>query len=437
MQRYNKKVPQIAERGNRDFITFCKSSIDTFKAIPIQSARIDSLTLFIPLSECEVLDVRLTSSVVYWYDDVETFGDDPKRLPPQPIVKDLNDGITHRLSLFQFPNEDFKRVQIVVTTKYLKEQYFEGITIYNFHSIVDTINAHGLIKVSLKGVFNAVCNDIDICTNHRLDFESYKTALPIIHDGVIDTKRPFVKVLKPEIKGKKSKRRNDPNNIGLQFNEKRKSGSIKMPFIKYYNKENEILTNSVTFYNRFLKDYLKNNNETVKDLKRVESTVKNYRHREWLIKRLQITDNELKTFGDWLTLPQLTLDEIHRANQLQYFSSTIRTRNKNLTPLDQFLCVLIHDVLEGGKEPNDIYKMLDFIESDNKNTLKSAKSRLSKKLDFLIPQILYNGKSFDLEKLNRPIVEFLNELGLWDVIQPTTEKERIKKLNEIKSNLRK
>ena len=272
----------------------------------------------------------------------------------------------------------------------------------NLDTVVDTINAHEAIFITRDVLLSSYCNDVDVCSNYHAPIDAYKKCLNIMHDKVkVSAKNQSVL-----FNGKGS-----PDNYGLQFGD-RDSGSVRHPFVKWYNKYEELITKSATFYNIFLHPHLKYQRESIKNLRRRECTVKNARVKDWLQKNCGI-DSKMKTFKDWLELPQQDLETIFRVLPQRYYEKILYQPSDKLSPTDSWISYTMHELILNGHDTTTILAMC------NKTIIacKVQRSRFKKKLERLLTGVLEHGQIFDLEKENQPVNEFLTAQNLWD-IQP-------------------
>jgi hypothetical protein len=171
-----------------------------------------------------------------------------------------------------------------VTSKLLKQSYYDGINIDNLKQIVEYLHSVG-IPISIEKLLSAEITDIDFCK----DFTISEAKYPELIDSINSNAKSF----------KQSKRGlnifNQKDNKGIEFSS-RKTATPANPFFKIYNKflDSQSVKHSVFF------SYYKL--ETNPDLHRLEFTLKNKRHFD----KYQLSNKLI----DFLTLDQTTLKNI-------------------------------------------------------------------------------------------------------------------------------
>lgn len=370
--------------------------------IPINKALIDSFTVFIPLENVQILDYKLTEPYKIFYDTTSEIIEELN--PPKPIFSDVN-GIRFRFSLVVWTHPKTRETQnlisITVTSKFLKEHYFEGINADNVKNVVDHINAQNVIKLDLQTFLNSSVNDIDFCVNYYLQFDAYKTALRMLYEYVKPSKKPFVEMY-PRKETETIKK-----NYGLTFSN-RFTASISKPFIKYYHKENELLENSTEFYNTYIYPHLSPANN-IKDLIRKEVTIKNSVHKASLIKKSLVpVDNNLKTVSDLLRLPQYNLDLITNVQLKQYFEKRSFSVSEDLSSMEKILVYYITELIDKAS-----YDKLSLLFPLTLIDCKVNRSRTKKKLSSLID--IATSTDFVAKKIeeNSFANEFLRMQNIW------------------------
>jgi len=342
--------------------------------IPFNVGLIDSLTIYLPLEQIKVIDERLTSEYCIYYPDSGQIIEDLN--PPKPIIIQDN-GINFRFNKVVFPpspinqNQPSTLIRLTLTSKMLKERYFEGITIDNIQSIVDYINSTNIIEITKDIALNSICNDIDICINYNLEFEPYKQSLPLLKKLVKLSKQHLVSVYP-----RKQTFKNDKN-IGIQFST-RDSGKFSEPFCKFYNKTNELINNSTEFYNKFIFPQLKYGLK-IDNIIRKEITLKNSVSKNNIKKRKQVNqNNNLKTLNDILNITPNELTLICNAQLKYYYEKKQKTIKSDLSPMEKIISYYMLKQVELGADKLTLFEPLQFIEN------KVQKSRTKKQLQNLI-----------------------------------------------------
>jgi len=149
---------------------------------------------------------------------------------------------------------------ILINSKVLKKNYFDGITTDNVKQIYKEIINQQIVEFSFKDFYNSECTDVDF----KMDFKNR---------NLLKSIRSLKKHAKPSTKkgyGFKSFERN--NNVGIEFSDRKTTAFKTNPYLKIYDKEIELNNKSLEFSDQHLKEY------DYKDLGRIETTVKNKKH---------------------------------------------------------------------------------------------------------------------------------------------------------------
>jgi hypothetical protein len=365
--------------------------------IPIGKAIIDSFSLKIEMSKIDVLDAKLTSMTSIVYQDTGEF---EENLPPKPVVISEN-GITIRFSLCSFPVYDKETGErpltqflvLTVSSKLLKERYFEGINKFNISHLFKTFLEFNVFSCTIQSFLNGQISDIDICVNNHA------------------TKPIFSEVCKSLLimAGLSSQRMrlfDDEKQIGLMFSN-RGWGTPSYPFIKAYHKELELKTKSKEFYDNYLQPY----EEQMKNLVRMEGTIRNYKHKL----RLEKFDvlPKFKTLGDFLEIPEKNLHSFLNFSLNSYVNKTRTLPTPQLSPTDHLLYNLIQMCIDKGYDKIDILAVCDTFKGANVESDKVAKSRLKNKVKKLIDLLVDKDRKIK-EKLqtNQAVKVYLNEFGI-------------------------
>jgi hypothetical protein len=270
-----------------------KPSIDSvFIQIPISQVKLQSTLLGEYVS-----DVSLSSGQI----------EDGVRFKTQHFHKE--NGINTELSIgtlyrgFKSGDNSEQVLQIKLTSKQLKERYFEGITSDNVIHLHTYLTGLGVAEFSLDAMLSARWVDFDVKT----DFQEHGKGL----DYVRDTINKLVKYVNPKYKSNSATYRegyshfNKPNNNGLQFLDRKKAigrslAPYKNQFCKFYNKS--LMLSSDKESSKFADAYLKGQN--LDNILRYESGVKGNALRDYY--------GLPSTFGKLLKVDESTLLQILR-----------------------------------------------------------------------------------------------------------------------------
>ena len=259
---------------------------------------IDSVFIQIPISQVElkntllgeyVSDVSLSSGQV----------EEGMRFKTQHYHKE--NGINTEFSIgtlyrgFKNGDDSEQVLQIKLTSKQLKERYFEGITSGNIKHLHSYLIGLGVADFSLSALLSSRWVDFDV----KIDFQEHGKGV----DYVRDTINKLVKYVNPKYKSNSATYRegyshfNKPNNNGLQFLDRKKAvGRSQTPFrnqfCKFYHKSLMLSSNKES--NLFAETYLKGQN--LDNILRYESAVKGNALRDYY--GLPTTLGELLEVGD-------------------------------------------------------------------------------------------------------------------------------------------
>lgn len=184
---------------------------------------------------------------------------------------------------------------IILNTKMLKKRYFEGLTLNNVHDVYDEVIGLNLVSFSWEDFLTkSFCTDIDICMDYILNLNSFNIQLNSLLDAT-----PY-----SQARDRGYKRHNN----GIEWNN-RTTATNSNPFLKVYDKERELWIKSNVFAECYLKD------EEMKDMKRIEFTIKDGNH----LMDLNISDSSLKSI---LEISPLNRIEMMRTVMNQVFDIT-------------------------------------------------------------------------------------------------------------------
>lgn len=270
-----------------------KPSVDSvFIQIPISQVKLKNTLLGERIS-----DISLSSGQI----------DDGVRFKTQHYHKE--NGINTEFSIgtlyrgFKSGDNSEQVFQIKLTSKQLKERYFEGITSDNISVVHSYLIGLGVADFSLSSLLSARWVDFDVKT----DFQENGKGV----DYVRDTINKLVKYVNPKYRSNSATYRegyshfNKPNNNGLQFLDRKKSiGRSQKPyqnqFCKFYHKS--LMLSSDKESNKFAETYLQGQNTD--NILRYESAVKGNALRDYY--------GLPNTLGELLEVDESTLLQILR-----------------------------------------------------------------------------------------------------------------------------
>jgi hypothetical protein len=360
---------------------------------------IDSLKIRVKLDKVKLLDKRLITDYIAYYPSIEKLdndgnendrlGDDYRKAEPYTKIQN---GITYRFYIKAFIDKNKVSQEYVVfqiSAKMLKEKYFEGITAFNYHTIVDDINSFGVLKISKTDFLQGLVSDIDICINQLIDLKSVKTAFSFIMHNPNQGKLPLIH---PIEKSKEYTQRFDKHNfsekifdeqimylkiqgknLGLDFN-KREKASNSAPYCKIYHKGFELLSKSIIFYKAYLEPMKAS---VIDNLVRYEFTIKAHKHKEFLCK--QGLKADFKTFFDLLKAKPQDLKLIAQTGLKWYIEPKSKKSNINqeLNPMDVMIQFYQSELIKLGF-PED--RLLGFSHSIDCPVSRSRTKTKAKKI---------------------------------------------------------
>lgn len=147
-----------------------------------------------------------------------------------------------RIALVSYYNfqkkEQEEFLEIYLHSKILESDYFQGITKENIKVVYDRLMAQKVFLVSYKNFVSSCVNDIDFKVDFKTDRNSFETYCKEMFNRSLESK-------KLEVGGKLW------DNGNLTFN-RRESGTLAHPFVKYYNKQLECDSKNADFFNRYI-----------------------------------------------------------------------------------------------------------------------------------------------------------------------------------------
>ncbi len=365
--------------------------------IPTEKALIDSFSLKLPMDCITVLDDKLTSLTAIVY---QATGEIENDLPPKPVVISQN-GITIRFSLASIPvfNKETKEsdltqfLVLTVSTKLLQTRYFEGINKDNIEYLYKTFLEFEVFSCSFEDFLKGSISDIDICINQY-------TTKPIFQEVCKSL------LIMADIRSKRMRLFNDSEQIGLMFSN-RNWATPSYPFIKAYHKELELTTKSKEFTEIYLQDF----QEQIKDLVRVEATIRNYKHKQRL-EKFKILP-KFKTLEEFLEIPETDLHEFVKFSLNSYVLKTRKLKTPQLSPTDHLLYNLIYMCINKGYDFSDIIEVTKTFEGKTPEVTSVAQSRLKTKVTKLYNLLTDKDRKIQEKELeNKEVRNYLKKLGI-------------------------
>lgn len=242
--------------------------------IPLDEAPIiDSFKIRIPLALVDIIDDRINTTWLKVADDGEVLeeGKENKKLYEE-------DGIKTRFGIEAQRDHEgrvYDYLTILINSKTLKSQYFDGITDDNIDLVYEYLMSLKCVEFSLTTFLKGECTDVDYKQDGRTDIDTYNRA-----------KRQYASSTKlSKYKDDGIRTFNKKDNSGVQWSDRRTKKYMTNPYLKFYHKEIELTFNSSVFYKKYL------NPRDAKDRVRMETTVKNKTH----FRRLGIDNTSLSS----------------------------------------------------------------------------------------------------------------------------------------------
>lgn len=367
---------------------------------------IDSLKVRVKLEKIKILDKRLITDYIAYYPDIETLdndGNEQQKLgdnfrKAEPFTKIIN-GITYRFYIKAFIDSKKMAHEYVVfqiSAKMLKEKYFEGISAYNYRTIVDDINSFGVLHISRGDFLEGLVSDIDICINQLIDLKSLKTAFSLIMHNPNSGKKPLLHHISQSDSLKKT------YNLGLDFN-KREKATNTTPYCKIYHKGFELLSKSIAFYKAYLEPM---RTSVIDNLVRYEFTIKAHKHKEFLCK--QGFKADFKTLADLLKAREDDLTKIAKSGIPHYIETKVKSKvNAELSPMDVAMQFYIENLIKLGFDQEKLLGFTYLIDCP------VSRSRTKSKAKKLIDDLTNRNKNLTIQiQNNERSNKFLQNLGV-------------------------
>lgn len=343
------------------------------------SIEIDSFKIRIPSSKVKIID----SNFLDEFQKVSTTTGEPMDEPPEVLKKKLYEQPPLKLEVSHEVQSYFSKgrnisdefICLKITSKHLKERYFEGITIDNIQIVYDTIIS-----------FQSVYFDIDVFLKSYVtdtDFKRDVIDSDNLFDETIDSIKFRAKSHKEKSKGYESFRSKD--NKGIQFSSREKSTPTN-PYLKFYHKGIELMSRSVDFKDTYLQSVPES--QYINAI-RQEITIKGRKHF-----RIFGINN---TLFDVLSLSQEEKTNIMNAfidKHLDKRFERIRVQDATLTPTDVFLYGWAQSLVQLNLSKDKIVDIIVESLSD------SSKSRYRPKIESYLSDSSLADKLTENEKLS-------------------------------------
>jgi hypothetical protein len=339
--------------------------------------KIDSLKIRIPLHKVKYVNSTFASKYQKMYMETGLVDD---HINLDQHMADFTDGISSRIAVIHTMQGGIgeKQIAIQCNAKQLRDRYLEGISANTVKDLYDYIIALKIIYVDYSDFLDAYVSDIDICYDVKVTPETMREANQKIYLNVTPTKVKYVS--KPFAR---------KDNTGINFNSRDKAVP-SLPHVKIYHKTLELESNSLEFAEKHLKG------QDIKDIGRLEYTIKNYKHK----KRLNI---DFTSLSDLLNITAKHLETIIFSGVLVYIDKKTILRNyKDLSPLKMLLLHFIDRDIKNGSDKEAIYASLNIFDN------AQERSRMKKQIKYLLENVE------DKKRLlaNKETLDFLRQIRL-------------------------
>ena len=249
-----------------------------------------------------------------------------------------------------------KVLTILMSSKILEENYFEGLSIDNHKNVYQKLISMEVAFFEYDSFINAECTDIDFKKDIKTTM--FRDSIPMLVSSARTS----------HLSGTGIRSFQKKENMGVQWSD-RKGATLKNPYLKIYHKTIELENNSVEFKNEYLFDF------NISNIVRVEFTIKNNKH----LKKYGIQSQK---FIDLLKLSQekktSILEETINIHLMPRFIKPDRPL-KQITPSDIMLFNSLY--ILSNKMYLNKYRAVDYLLTNIKD--KTAKSRAKKKLEHI------------------------------------------------------
>ena len=294
----------------------------------VQSNKIslDSFKLRIPSSVVKIIDTTLMGKWSLVHD--ETGDIDPHFNKLNSVTRKEN-GKTSRYAIERQVTKDktvSEFITMLINSKLLESNYFDGITKDNIKLVYDAIIAQRVVYFTFEDF---------IAKSDITDMDFKKDAIISDFSTCINQLRNLARESKQ--KGKGYRHFNTKENKGIEFSDRRTTAYKTTPYIKLYHKELELIHKSWEFKDAYL------NGIDFKNVVRIETTVKNNAH----CKHLGIKDNSLNTL---LNLTDQTKEQIIRTALSRHIQPRVKpSKEQNeLKPMEKILYAFLIMLMDNG-----------------------------------------------------------------------------------------
>lgn len=291
---------------------------------PLSQFKIDSFSILIPATRFHsyppIIDGELSTLDLETGEEVET---------KKGYFLYDNKGIKLRVNKKYIPKKGHY-LNFVITAKMLGEDYFNGINYSNLTKIEEFLYNNNFIFVGSSLFTDSFIYDFDICFDFSMtDLKYHHFLLAVNRELCISSSRLFYtntgrNIIKKSVSGYQTLSRED--------------ASIKLPFIKFYNKSLELDTKSSLFVQEHKLSYSSN-------IKRLEISIKNSKHLKSV--SYNSLNNFLPFFYDSSHIKKVIVNTFLNLNERYSNKNAIKVEPNNIKRGNE---TIIYSLLEYIKE---------------------------------------------------------------------------------------
>ena len=237
----------------------------------INTYEIDSFKLRIPIEKIQIVSNDLGQKIetIRCNADTSEILSEETKVNNKVLISENGIKTTYQIEHTFNNSKDKQKLEyfltIKITSKHLRKRYFEGITNDNIELVYNSIINQNVVCIEFKEFLKQSLVDIDFKKDHHN--KDYLELIKRVSNFTIPKKEYNQGIQKFEKK----------YNQGFQFSS-RKYATITSPYIKYYNKEKQTLqTENKGGMKEFFNEFIPELRPLMKDLYRVEFTIKNKR----------------------------------------------------------------------------------------------------------------------------------------------------------------
>ena len=322
-----------------------ESNLSRINNLPVHlHPKCDSLQLFIRFDKCKLIDKRFTAEYIKVYNIPNSKGEDQyfKELETEKqnrqnslYIEAAGVSVKFQYAMLMMEGKAVGQQAyclITINSKQLQEQYFKGITEDTIKDLYDFIISAGVVEFSYNTFINSRVADIDIC----LDILNFQ---PSQHRELLNLLKQKVSLKYTSYVNYKGK-----NKGTLQYyNRKDAKNSAKLPYLKFYDKSEELTGHSNEFYSAFIDHQEDVKRSVYKGITRIEYTLAGQQQ----LKAYNLT---IKTLKDVLSTPAEEYIRVLISILDEYNGNNIRTMAKEakLSLTDSLILSLLGGLIESG-----------------------------------------------------------------------------------------